>query len=156
MRIQCNNHLIEIKRVYKEIFDSIELYGQDYDDENEYYLTVFDHTLHLSFFDINNTDFILFKDSIIIINNLKLYIYSNKLIEKDIESYYLASYEYNAKLIIILQTSILVIKDNDIFEIYFDSITDYKINNNELKLFFEDKVQYYDINELVNEVVSSK
>lgn len=149
MRIQNNNYYVEIKRAYKDLSDAIDLYGEDYEYEDKYYLKISNKTFCLMFYDLNNTDFIINDDFLIIINNLKFYLIKDNVIEKKLESYYLGSYYRDNIIFLIFQTFIMVVKDKKISEIYTDFINDYYIKNSKIIIKSDDKMISYDLDELI-------
>lgn len=149
MRIQNNNYYVEIKRAYKDLSDAIDLYGEDYEYEDKYYLKISNKTFCLMFYDLNNTDFIINDDFLIIINNLKFYLIKDNVIENKLESYYLGSYYRDNIIFLIFQTFIMVVKDKKISEIYTDFINDYYIKNSKIIIKSDDKMISYDLDELI-------
>ena len=135
----------------KEVFDNNDIeniiYGNMYDYEKKFLLQIQDYNCIVEFMDLNKIPIIVFKDYLILIDDLNMHIVNHKIYKQvDLESYYLGYVFLEQKLYIIFQTGLLSLDaDVHVNKIFTDFINDYlyKICIRTHKTYFVERLDSY-------------
>lgn len=138
----------------KEVFDNNDIeniiYGNMYDYEKKFLLQIQDYNCIVEFMDLNKIPIIVFKDYLILIDDLNMHIVNHKIYKQvDLESYYLGYVFLEQKLYIIFQTGLLSLDaDVHVNKIFTDFINDYLYKDGVLTLQFDNQILTIDLNNI--------